>query len=211
MFQNLVNAYGSPSYKEINPAFFYLYHFPFTYSMMFGDVGHGLINGIIGLLMIVNEKKMSKIHNDMFELVFMGRYIIFLQSCFAIITGFLYNDFFALAFNCFGSKFKWGLSGGPGSGQFTANTTNGKSPVYYFGMDPYWHWSDNSMIFLNSYKMKLSVIVGVMQMIFGLIVKLINFCNAKKWDRIITVWIPEFFFMVSFFGYMVFCIVYKWM
>ena len=107
VFQNLVNAYGTPSYKEINPGFFYLYHFPFTYSMMFGDVGHGLINAIIGLLLILNEKKLSQIHNDMFELVFMGRYVIFLQSCFAAITGLIYNDFFALGFNCFKSKYTW--------------------------------------------------------------------------------------------------------
>lgn len=59
VFQNLVNSYGTPSYKEINPAFFYLYQFPFTYSMMFGDVGHGTINAIIGLLMIIFEKKLS--------------------------------------------------------------------------------------------------------------------------------------------------------
>lgn len=48
-------------------------------------------------------------------------------------------------------------------------------------------------------------------MLFGLIIKLINYCNFKKVDKIIAVWFPEFFFMLSFFGYMVFTIIYKWL
>lgn len=67
------------------------------------------------------------------------------------------------------------------------------------------------MIFLNSFKMKLSVVVGILQMIFGLIVKLINLIHHKDYAKIICVWSSEFVFMVCFFGYMVFCIVYKWM
>lgn len=45
---------------------------------MFGDVGHGSINAIVALLMIITEKKMEKMHNDMMELIFVGRYLIFL-------------------------------------------------------------------------------------------------------------------------------------
>jgi V-type H+-transporting ATPase subunit a len=51
--------------------------------------------------------------------------------------------------------------------------------VYKFGIDPYWHWASNSMIFLNSYKMKLSVVIGISQMVFELFVKLINLINRK--------------------------------
>ena len=118
---------------------------------MFGDIGHGIINTMISLLMLIFEKRLSNIHNDMFELVFMGRYIIFLMSCFSIIAGLIYNDVFAQGFDFFGTRYD------------VANLPihGGDSPVYNFGIDPAWHWADNSMIFLNSYKMKLSVIIGI--------------------------------------------------
>ena len=135
-----------------------------------------------------------------------------------MITGFVYNEVFALNFNFFSSKFRWNMAGvgsfvAWGAGQTENETyygTNATSPVYHFGLDPYWHWSDNSMIFLNSYKMKLSVIIGVLQMVFGIFVKLCNQIYKKQYDKIVTIWIPEIFFMLSFFGYMIFCIFYKW-
>jgi V-type H+-transporting ATPase subunit a len=46
-------------------------------------------------------------------------------------------------------------------------------------------------------------------MLFGLVIKLINLIKQKKKHVIYTSWIPEFLFMFSFFGYMLFCIVYK--
>ena len=85
------------------------------------------------------------------------------------------------------------------------------SPVPKYGIDAFWHWGDNSMIFINSYKMKLSVVVGVAQMIFGLLANLINHINRKDIKTIMCQWIPEFFFMFAFFGYMVFAVIYKWL
>lgn len=42
-FQEIVNTYGIPNYKEINPGLFTVATFPFLYGMMFGDMGHGSI------------------------------------------------------------------------------------------------------------------------------------------------------------------------
>ena len=139
---------------------------------MFGDVGHGLINTICSMLLIIFEKKLSNIHNDMFTLIFAGRYVIFLMSIFSIIVGLIYNDFFALGFNCFKTKYEY-LSTTK-DGTTVIGYTPTKNTVYNFGLDSIWHWSTNSMVFVNSFKMKMSVVVGVSQMVFGLILKLIN-------------------------------------
>lgn len=180
---------------------------------MFGDIGHGIINCVCGLLMIIFQKKLSKIHNDMFELIFFGRYIIFLMSLFSIFTGVMYNDTFALGFDLWGTKYSWkeDLETGVYHAIYKNMEDPKVSPVYPFGIDPFWHWASNSMVFLNSYKMKLSVVIGISQMIFGLIVKIINLIHLKKYIQIFLVWIPEFFFMACFFGYMLFSIVLKWL
>ena len=40
-FQALVNTYGTPRYREVNPGAFAVVTFPFLFGLMFGDVGHG--------------------------------------------------------------------------------------------------------------------------------------------------------------------------
>jgi V-type H+-transporting ATPase subunit a len=42
-FQEIVNTYGVPTYKEVNPAIFATVTFPFLFGVMFGDIFHGAI------------------------------------------------------------------------------------------------------------------------------------------------------------------------
>ncbi|CAN0490283.1 unnamed protein product, partial [Scytosiphon promiscuus] len=51
-FQEFVDTYGVPRYKEANPALFTAASFPFLYGIMFGDVGHGFVIFLLGLFLI---------------------------------------------------------------------------------------------------------------------------------------------------------------
>jgi V-type H+-transporting ATPase subunit a len=60
---------------------------------MFGDVGHGILMGMMSGYLIVKEKKFLNVEDGMFKTIFDGRYMIFMMSLFSIYTGMLYNEF----------------------------------------------------------------------------------------------------------------------
>jgi V-type H+-transporting ATPase subunit a len=78
--------------------------FPFEFGVMFGDVGHGLMLLIAASFMIYMERHWEgKKINEMIEMVYGGRYTIFLMALFSVYIGALYNELFALPMN-FGSN-----------------------------------------------------------------------------------------------------------
>jgi V-type H+-transporting ATPase subunit a len=107
-FQNIVNSYGVPNYREINPTPFYVITFPFLFGVMFGDAGHGVLMLLTALFLIMKEGQLKKTakENEIFSLFFGGRYIILLMSVFSIYAGFIYNDIFSKSANIFGSKWR---------------------------------------------------------------------------------------------------------
>lgn len=46
---------------------------------------------------------------------------------------------------------------------------------YVFGLDPVWSMADNRLNFVNPMKMKASVIMGISQMLFGVLLSLLNY------------------------------------
>uniref|UniRef100_A0AAX7T233 V-type proton ATPase subunit a n=1 Tax=Astatotilapia calliptera TaxID=8154 RepID=A0AAX7T233_ASTCA len=222
-FQNIVDSYGVGSYREVNPAPFTIITFPFLFAVMFGDLGHGILMALFAFWMVLyeNHRKFKNTRNEILNTFFEGRYIILMMGLFSIYTGLIYNDCFSKSLNIFGSgwsvlpmfKGKWNNSVLCKNCQLTLDPhTPGvfKGP-YPLGIDPIWNLATNRLTFLNSYKMKMSVIFGVIHMSFGVILSTYNHLYFRKKYNLYLVFIPELVFMLSLFGYLVFMIFYKWL
>ena len=108
-----------------------------------------------------------------------SRYIITLMGLFSMYTGLIYNDVFSKAFNLFGSSWHVPLDDETLRGNKEI-MLDPKEPNQYegtpypIGVDPIWQLSTNKINFLNSYKMKISIIFGIIHMMFGIILSLWN-------------------------------------
>merc|ERR1712166_316537 len=120
---------------------------------------------------------------------------------FDVFAGFMYNDLFGMvSFDFFGTR--WTSEGNPREGFNVYNTEDMN--------DPTWSRAKNGLIFNNSLKMKLSVCIGVLQMLLGVFFKFANSIYDRKKVDFFFECIPMLIFMVCFFGYMDYMIVYKW-
>ncbi|KAH9930911.1 H+-ATPase subunit [Fomitopsis serialis] len=146
-FQTIMDAYGIATYQEVNPGLFATITFPFLFAVMFGDIGHGAITFIAAALMILTERKLAKA--DLGEVRhygtnahFSGRYIILLMGAFSMYTGLMYNDIFSKSLHIFDSGWDW-----------TNGTAVANGHTYSI--------AENALIFTNSYKMKMSIVLGM--------------------------------------------------
>ncbi|KAG7244083.1 hypothetical protein INR49_006245 [Caranx melampygus] len=223
-FQNIVDAYGVGSYREVNPAPFTIITFPFLFAVMFGDLGHGLIMALFAAWMVLceNNRKLKNTRNEIWNTFFEGRYIILMMGLFSIYTGLIYNDCFSKSLNIFGSgwsvkamfdKKVWNDSVLRENRLLTLdpNITGVFKGPYPLGIDPIWNLATNRLTFLNSYKMKMSVILGIIHMSFGVILSTYNHLHFRKKYNLYLVFLPELLFLLCLFGYLVFMIFYKWL
>ena len=75
-FQEFVNTYGVPRYKEANPALFTAATFPFLFGIMYGDIGHGCCLLFFGLyLILTNQNSKSRTAGEMVKGVYGARYV----------------------------------------------------------------------------------------------------------------------------------------
>ena len=200
--QLIVDTYGTPRYKEINPGYFTIITFPFLFGVMFGDIGHSLFLLCLSIYLFIQNKSLSKSSNSMVQVLAQSRYFILLMGFFALYCGLLYNDFlsvpvyFSSCYNKFGK-----------SGEYLDKKKDCK---YKFGVDPVWIISNNELTFVNSLKMKFSVIIGVFQMSMGIVLKGLNAIYDKNLVDCLFVFIPQLIFMLILFGYMDALIFLKW-
>ena len=193
-FQNIVDTYGVPRYQEINPAIFTIITFPFMFGLMFGDVGHGSLLLCFALYAVFWVK-------DRFSILYEIKWLLLLMGIFSVYCGLIYNEFFSvpliLSSSCYEKE--------------GDKITRKPDCVYPFGTDWMWAQSSNETSFTNSFKMKFSIIIGVVQMLLGIILKGLNGFYFSSYVDLFFEAIPQFLFMSVTFGYMSFCIIVKWL
>jgi len=214
-YQEFVNTYGIPRYREANPALFTAATFPFLFGVMYGDIGHGTFLFAGGLYMLYNEKANDKARlGEMAAGMHAGRYMIAMMGFFAVYAGFIYNDMFSLGLNLFKSRYIFDGQDNEaveeGDEAYPVANYGDAETVYPFGLDPVWHVSSNELLFFNSFKMKLSVILGITQMFAGTCLKGINALYFNEKYDFFFEFLPMVAFASSLFIYMVVLIFMKW-
>lgn len=207
-FQTIVDAYGIAKYSEVNPGLYTVVTFPFLFAVMFGDCGHGLLMTLAASAMIFWEKKLQRTKLDeLTYMAFYGRYIMLMMGLFSIYTGFVYNDIFSKSFTIFPSQWQWPSDIKAGE-MVEATLKDGYR--FPFGLDWNWHEADNSLLFSNSMKMKMSVLLGWCHMTYALC---LQYVNGRHFKSKVDIWgnfVPGMLFFQSIFGYLVLTILYKW-
>lgn len=211
-FQTIIDAYGTAKYTEVNPGLPTIVTFPFLFAVMFGDFGHGAIMTLAAVAMIYFEKPLQRGKQDeLFGMAFYGRYIMLMMGVFSMYTGLIYCDAFSKEIPIFKSMWEWDFPDNYNStkgGTVKAHRVEGYT--YPFGLDWRWHDTDNDLLFSNSYKMKLSIIMGWAHMTYSLC---LSYVNARHFKTPIDIWgnfIPGMIFFQGIFGYLVLTIVWKW-
>ncbi|XP_045429729.1 V-type proton ATPase 116 kDa subunit a3 [Pipistrellus kuhlii] len=223
-FQAIVDAYGVGRYQEVNPAPYTIITFPFLFAVMFGDVGHGLLMFLFALAMVLAEDRpaVRAAKNEIWQTFFGGRYLLLLMGLFSVYTGCIYNECFSRATVLLPSGWSVAAMANQSgwSDDFLAdhpllsldpNVTGVFLGPYPFGIDPIWSLAVNHLSFLNSFKMKMSVILGVTHMAFGVVLGVFNHMHFGEWHRLVLETLPELVFLLGLFGYLVFMVVYKWL
>ncbi|GMY10671.1 V-type proton ATPase subunit a1 isoform X1 [Fagus crenata] len=208
-FQEIVDAYGVARYQEVNPAVYTVITFPFLFAVMFGDWGHGICLLLGALVLIARESKLStqKLGSFM-EMLYGGRYVLLLMSLFSIYCGLIYNEFFSVPYHIFGGS-AYKCRDTTCSDANTAGLVKYQDP-YPFGVDPSWRGSRTELPFLNSLKMKMSILLGVAQMNLGII---LSYFNARFFGSSLDIryqFVPQVIFLNSLFGYLSLLIIIKW-
>ena len=163
-----MNTYGIPTYKEVNPSVFACVTFPFLFGIMFGDIGHGAFLFLIGAFLTLFAGPLRAKAPGLEPLLSL-RYILLLMGFFAFYCGVIYNDFMAIPLwtfeSCYELKYYALEEGAPHTDSVHHERMEAvpkEDCTYPIGVDPAWYMGRNELAFLNSLKMKISVILGVM-------------------------------------------------
>ncbi|KAF8822723.1 putative vacuolar proton translocating ATPase subunit [Cardiosporidium cionae] len=208
VFQAIVDTYGIPRYREANPALFTTATLPFLFAIMYGDIGHGLCIFLMGLFLFSSYFNVKSL-GDIGGMLYDSRYLIVLMGFFSVFCGSLYNEFFGLGLSIFGTR--WVEIPTPHSNSTISHWNPSSGFPYPYGMDPKWKGAVNELSYLNSFKMKFSVIMAFVQMLGGILLKGSNTLHFNSPLDFIFEFLPQIILFISFVGYMAFLIIFKWM
>lgn len=110
-FAMLVSAYGLPRYDELEPTLFVAISYVLMFGFMFGDVGHGIVLGVCGLLALLIGRS-EKVRD-------MG-VLILTTSASSILFGGVYGSCFGLEFFKRHALWRDPLTGDPASFLFVS-------------------------------------------------------------------------------------------
>ena len=72
-FESITKLYGTPDYSEVDPTPILALTFPILFGLMFGDIGHGIVLILAGLLGgLVFSKRRGNIKNFSWIIFFCG-------------------------------------------------------------------------------------------------------------------------------------------
>lgn len=205
-FQTIVNLFDVPQYKEMNPALFTCVSFPFLFGVMFGDICHGSILLSVGIILSVlrrraSEYELSDPQNSLAALL-KARHLILLMGVFSTYCGFMYNDFASIPLSVFGTCY---TEVKPNRAQ------QDEDCVSKTGIDTVWYLSSNELAYVNSMKMKIAVILGVLHMTLGIVLRGSNALHFNKKLDFLFEFLPQLIILVALFGYMDLLIIMKWL
>ena len=200
----MTDTYGIPRYKEVNPSVFTCISFPFFFGVMFGDIMHGFL-----LFMFASYLCLADVKEWQGSAVF-GRmkYFFLLMGFFSLFCGFIYNDFSSMTTAIFGTCYKEPRE--EDADEVVQRWKQEEDCVYPFGIDPVWYRSEQEIVYMNSLKMKASVIFGVAQMLLGTCMKGANAVHFRDYLELIFEVIPQVILMLALFGFMDLMIIVKW-
>jgi V-type H+-transporting ATPase subunit a len=140
--------------------------FPFLFGVMFGDVMHGAMLIVFSLILCFSSRVPGTFMGEFGKI----RYLLLLMGFFSFYCGWIYNDFTSIPLKVFGNS----CYDVPHDHHSHEPVTLKEDCIYPVGVDPSWYLGKNELTFMNSLKMKISVILGVAQMSLGVIMKAFN-------------------------------------
>lgn len=185
--QITVDTYKIATYGEINPAIFQIVTFPFLYAVMYGDYGHGMVFFLLGIVLCLFEGKLRKI--PAMKGLLMTRYFWLMMGFFACYMGLIYNEFFAVNNDWFGTCYDVNQYAvdkpfdipEPDTYNYIKYNNGNTDCVYPFGMDPSQALSKDYLTFTNNIKEKLAVIIAYFHLNFGMVVNALNCIYYGRW------------------------------